>query len=235
MNRDTDCSICFESHVTVDCPERKPQNCPSCHLLIKRLSDHSAVCGTKQWFFRPYEELYATSPLDRAIIGCNSPIRYLSEGTWRKPFDGEELYSLETGVLVRFKSVNDFCLLTRAFAPIRIAVVVRENSNFVAKLMLLSSVNRFIVAADVNFPFDRNTANAQYLWKTTLIVAMASADDLRLSVVAIPPRKPARRYELIFNRSTGKFNIPQELVFPSSPEIMMPEVYLKKKLSLKLY
>lgn len=222
-----DCLICFERHSTSDCLERKPQNCPDCHNFIRRFSDHSLVCGMKRWTFQPYKHLYATPPFVRVIIGCNSPIRFLYDGNWRKPFFGEDLYSPESGAIVRFKNENDICLLSRGFAPIRIAFVVKENANFAVKLMLSSSFDRFIVAEDLDEPFDRSMAEKNHQWKTTLIVAMASTDDLRVNVMALPPQKPERLHELIFDAVLKKFRIPVDLASTPSPEMMIPKVYLK--------
>lgn len=206
-----DCLICFESHSAEECPDRKPQHCPACHIFIKRLTDHSAICDAKDWIFEPYKSLYVMPPLPRLIFGCNSPLRYLCDGDWRKPFDGLTMYSAEAGIIVRFENENDFRCLTRCFAPIRIAIVVKENSEFNLKLMLLASRNRFVVAVNLNEPFDRHAAKKNHFWKTTMILATAAAPDLCLAVMLTPPRKLVRRYELRYDHPTGKFDIPAEL------------------------
>lgn len=213
---DTDCLICFESHNTIDCPDRKPQHCRSCNMFIKQLVDHSTLCGMKQWYFQPYKELFATPPLQRIIVGCNYPLRFLYEGDWRKPFGGEEMFSAASGIIVRFKNNKDFSCLTRKFAPVRIAFVVKEENGFAMKLMILASRTRFIVAANLDEPFDRYTAKGNYQWKTTLIVAVQSADDLCLAVMATPPRQLVRRYEVKYDKLVKKFNIPQELALNSA-------------------
>lgn len=214
---DTNCLICLEPHSTKQCPERKPQNCPDCAVFIKNFSDHTSLCGMKTWIFTPYPDLYATPPLERFIIGCNSPIRFLLGGIWQKPSDGDEVYSPVSGVLVRFSNEKDFTVLTGKFAPIRIAFVVKENSQFVIKLMLLASKQRFLVATDVNEPFDRNDAEKKHQWKTTLIVtAVSSTENLCFDVLAMPPRQLSMRYELRYDTSMKKFIIPHDLDIETS-------------------
>lgn len=206
---DSDCLICFEDHSTADCPNRKPQHCPNCHIYIQHLSDHSSVCCMKQWSFQPYKNLTAKPPVQRYIIGCNVPLRFLYKGDWRKPFDGNELISPEYDVIVRFKNENDLSVLTRSFAPIRIALVVKENSKFITKLMLLASRHRFIVVKAVDEPFERNATKSKY--QTTLVLAVSSVKQLCLSVMITPPRKLVSRYELKYDDSMKKFIIPEKL------------------------
>lgn len=222
---DTDCLICFEAHSTNDCPERQPQHCPSCHIYIKLLANHSSVCSMKQWSYQPYKNLCATPPLERLIVGCNAPFRFLYDGDWRQTFDGLELYSPETGILIRFKNKNDFCCLTRSFAPIRIAFVVKEKSEFVVKLMLLASPTRFVVAVNLNEPFDRHAAQKNHQWKTTLILGLASTKDLRLAVMVTPPRQLVRRYELPYDQSVEKFHVPEELAVATPASKMKPSCH----------
>lgn len=208
---DADCLICFESHPTAECPDRKPQHCPNCHIHIRHQSDHSSVCCMKQWIFQPYKDFFAKPPLQRYIISCNFPFRFLSGGDWRKPFDGNQLVSPDYDTIIRFKNENDFSVLTGSFAPIRIAFVVKENSKFSVKLILLASRERFIVAKALDQPFDRNTAMNKYAWKTTLILAVPSNSDLCLNVMVTPPRKLVRCYDLKYDSSLKKFIIPEQL------------------------
>lgn len=215
---DSDCLICFQSHSTYDCPERKPQCCPDCHLFIKHFSDHGPACGSKQWLFQPYKDLYVKIPIERVIFGCNGPVRFLYDGMWRKPFDAEELYSTESGIMIRFKNETDFAVLSSSFAPIRIAVVVKENTEFILKLMLLASHNKLIVAKNFNQRFDRVAAKTQHQYKTTLIVATPSIANLCLSLSVLHPNAPFRNHEIQYNMLTKMFNIPQELSSTSLPE-----------------
>lgn len=208
MIADMDCLICLENHSTIDCPDRKPQHCPSCHIYIKQLTDHSSVCGMKLWSYQPYKDLYAAPPLERMIVSCNSPFRFLYNGDWRQPFDGQEMYSPESGIIIRFKNVNDFSCLTCAFAPVRIAVVVKEGSRFVVKLMLLASRERFIVALPLNEPFDRH---AKKEWSPTLVLCTPYINDLCLSVMITPPRRLAELHELKYDSSTKGFIIPDQI------------------------
>lgn len=201
----TDCAICLESYRTKDCPERKPENCPDCDNIIKHFSDHSAVCGRKQWIFNPYENLYATPPIDRVIVGCNASFRFLYGGLWRRPVDGIELYSAVSEIIIRFKSENDFTVSTLGFSPIRIAVVVKEEGHFMLKLMILASSERYIVLADVNEPFDRNTVSTNHQWKTTLILAVVPTHDLRFGLMMLPPGKLANRCEVRYDTTAKKF------------------------------
>lgn len=240
---DSDCLIGFEPHPTSQCPERLPQNCPNFHVFIKNYSDHTAVCAMKTWLYIAYPQLYATPPLERFIVGCKTPIRYLNGGIWKKPMDRNELFSAECGILIRFKSENDFAVLTNKFAPIRIAFVVKENSNFVVKLMLLSSKQRFMVAPHVNEHFNRVTAAKSHQWKTTLIVAVTSIEDLCFDVMTLPPREMVKTFTLRYDKSTAKFDIPQDLeigtLMPSdnqkvnrqpNNQLMLPQVRLEKSL-----
>lgn len=206
-----DCLICFESHTAKECPGRKPEHCSSCHIFINRLTDHSPICDTKSWIFKPYKSLYVVPPMSRLFIGCNSPFRYLCDGDWRKPFDDLQMCSPESGIIVRFEGENDIKLLTRGFAPIRIAVIVKEKAEFKLKLMLLASRSRFFVAVNLNEPFDRHAAKKNRFWKTTLILTVAATQDLCLAVMLTPPRQLVRRFELLYDQSTKKFAIPIEM------------------------
>lgn len=208
---DIDCLICFEPHSTEDCPERKPQNCPRCHVFIKNFSDHSTLCDLKTWVFKPFPGIYAKPPVERLIVGCNKPIRFFLGGIWKKPSDSEEMFSAESGILVRFKNESDFAILTGKFAPIRIALVVKEGSKFFVKLMLLASQKRFIVATNVHQLFDRNTAAKSHTRKTTLIVAVSSTDNLCFDIMTLRPNELANRHELRYDETNKKFLIPEEL------------------------
>lgn len=208
---DSDCLICFESHLTIECPERKQENCPDCHAFINRFADHTAICSKKTWIFQPYEGLYAAPPVERVIVGCNSPMRFFYDGCWRKFTEGAELYSAESAAMIRFKTDQDFSVLTTSFAPIRILVTVRENGTFVGKLLLLSSKTRFLVAKGLNEPFDRNEANESHTWKTTLILGIGSIDDLCLSAMITPNLKLARTFEMRFDKFTKQFVIPDAI------------------------
>lgn len=211
MDTDTDCIICFEDHSPMQCPDRTPKHCSGCHYVIKHLTDHSTVCNNKQWSFQPYKNLYVSPPLERFMVSCNSPVRFLYDGDWRKAFDGSELYSPETGAIVRFTNEKDFSCLTRKFAPVRIAVVVKEQSRFMVKLMILTSRDRYLVAVNLNEPFDRHAVKANFQWKTTLILAIQST-NLCVTMLTTPLRKSVGRHELRYDESDEKFFIPDELV-----------------------
>lgn len=213
---DTDCLICFESHATYDCPERKPECCPDCHVFIKHFSDHTPACGLKQWLHQPYKNLYAKIPIKQIIVGFNAPMRFLYDGFWRKPFDGEEMFSTESDVFIRFQNENDFAVFSGSFAPIRIAVVIKDESDFSLKLMLLRSNEKFIVLKGFNQPFDRAAAKAKHQWKTTLIVVVTSAENLRLSLLVQQSNSHSRMHEIRYNIVTKMFEIPQELVSSAS-------------------
>lgn len=208
---DTDCCICFESHPSIDCPERSQRNCPDCHMLIKRFADHAPFCGMKTWIYEPYLGLYAGSLEERAVIGCNNPMRFYYEGSWRKFVVGTEMYSAECGVVFRSKTDNDFSIMTTSFAPIRIMVVVRENGTFFTKLLLLSSRGKFFVAKPMNELFDRGTAKAKHTWKTTLILAIGSTESLCLSIMVVPLQNAPRIYEMNYYKLTNQFDIPHDI------------------------
>lgn len=171
----------------------------------------------KDWLFQPYKHLYASPTYKRIMVGSSVPFRVLYEGSWRKPSGIDDMYSAESGIIVRFKDEKDLSVLTRSFAPVRIAFVVKDGSKFVVKLMLLASRSRFIVATGLNDAFDRNTAKKNYQWKTTLILALPSNDNLCVAVMGFPPHKIPRRYELQYDVSTKKFVIPDDLDVATTP------------------
>lgn len=171
----------------------------------------------KTWTYKQFPDLYATPPLERLIIGCNGRFRFFHDGNWLKPSEGLEFHSPETGILIRFKNENDLAVLTGKFAPFRIALVVKENAQFIVKLVLLASKPRFIVAADVNEIFNRADAAKTHLWKTTLIVAVPSTDNIVFDVMAMPPGELVQRYALRYDPSVKKFMIPPQLDINASP------------------
>lgn len=211
------CSICLELHSTKECPDRKPENCPDCDVFIKTFSDHTLLCGMKTWINKPYPDLYATPPLERLIVGSKAPILFLHGGIWQKLSDGDEFYSPESGILIRFKNEMDFAVLIGKFASIRIAFVVKEMSKFIIKLMILASKARFIVAANINEPLGPRNASKSHQWKTTLIITTTSpANNTAYDIMTLPPPQLANRHEIRYNDTTKRFVIPQGLNMESS-------------------
>lgn len=207
---DLDCLICFGNHYTSLCNDRKPEHCPDCHVFIRNFSDHSSICGMKTWFYRKYEHLYVKAPIERILISCNVEFRFLKDGDWRKPEQGIEMYSSHSNAIFRFINGNDLRVLCTSFTPIRIVVVVKKNGEretFMEKLLLLSSRKQMMVGVGLNKPFNRLAANENHGWKTTLILAVTSYENLCVTVNVIPSGKLVRMYDLRFEEDV--FKIPE--------------------------
>lgn len=205
--KDLDCLICFKGHPSSECPSRKPEHCADCHAYIINPSDHSSVCGMKRWTFKRevYANLGAKPLYERAIMSFSSSFRVLKNHSWVKMNDGEELCSSPTGAVFRFISNTDLCLLSVGYAPVRIVIVVKdaENESFTKKLMLLTSPQRFLVATDLNHPFDRSAKVSNH---TTLVLAV-SAIGLSIDINILG--KSARSHQLVYDGH--QFLIPNEL------------------------
>lgn len=209
--QDSDCLICFGSHASSECPERESQHCDDCHVFIRQCSDHTSLCGKKEWCFNQYEHIYVKQPQERCIIGFNSPFRFLKDGSYRKGSEGMDLYSAISGAIFHFKTDQDISLLSTSYVPVRIIIVVKDkvgdNDVFEEKLLLLTSPQRLLVAAEVNKPFDRNAAISN---DTTLILC-ASANNLSLNVTVLPTGKEIRQYDVRYDANQKKFDIPDYL------------------------
>lgn len=184
-----------------------PQHCADCHSYIVNTSDHSTVCGLKGWTYKRevYVNLAAKPLIERAILSFSSSFRVLKNNSWSKGNDGEELCSSPTGAVFRFISNTDLCLLSVGYTPVRIVVVVKDANGecFNEKLMLLTSPQRFMVATDLDHPFNRNANVSTY---TTLVLAV-SATGLIIDVNTLG--KSPRNHKLLYDGH--KFVIPDEL------------------------
>lgn len=149
------------------------------------------------------------------MIGFNVPFRYLKNEGWLKSSDGLELCAPQSGAMFRFTSANDLSLFTTGYAPIRILIVVKDSSGerFTEKLLLLSSMNRVLIATSLNKPFDRTSA--ENTRSATLILA-ASAANLNVSVHIFPKgHAPTVEYDLQYNEAEATFNIPDNFKITS--------------------
>lgn len=209
--------ICFESHATNECPERKNQHCPDCHVFIRVCADHTSVCGMRTWAYKKYAHLYVKRPKERCIFNINAPFRFLLNGCWRKGNDGLVMYSPASGAFFNYRSEYDLCLLSNHFVGIRIVVVIKESGKFVEKLVLLTSKTQLIVATHVNNEFIRN-ANHQH---STLILAMSAEDKPIINVNVFPNAKPVREFILEYDQGTKQFKIPLGLRISVSDGIDM--------------
>lgn len=202
-----DCLICFKSHPSSDCPERKPEHCAECHAFIVHSTDHSSVCGSKTWSYSKYVNLYASQPKERCILGFSVPFRFLTNGNWRKGNDGLELCSSQSGAFFRFKGESDLSLLSTSYAPVRIIVIVKdkvgENEVFREKLLLLTSPQRLMVATDLDRPFDGAISP-----HSTLVLAVG-ATNLAIDITVFPPASPVRSHHLLYDGT--RFVIPDDI------------------------
>lgn len=212
---DSNCLICFGSHDSNDCPEKKNEHCTDCFVLIKHCSDHSTICGKKSWLYNPYENLYVQPTKERCILGFNGSLRFLKDGYWRKGTDGLELFSPLHEALFEFKFEKDLSLHLTRFAPIRIIAVVKENGEhtdiFREKLMLLTSRKKLIVAKNLDEQFVRNMVHDKHDWNTTLILVVTAAEGPVISLNVSPPGKLARYYQIPYDEAMKKFSIPSGL------------------------
>lgn len=194
--------------MTSECPERKPEHCPDCHVYIRHCADHTGVCGKKTWYFDKFANLYVKAPKERFILSSNAPIRFLKDGCWRKAADGIDLISPESGAIFRFKSEMDVSFYASAFVPVRIGIVIKEKlvDKFVQKLLLFTSKTKILVAAPVENGFDRTSEKNNRI--STLILALSAEDNPELVVNEFPKGKPARKYFLRYDQMWKKFDIP---------------------------
>lgn len=205
--QDSDCLICFGSHATRDCHERTPNHCPDCHVLIRHCSDHAAVCGSKTWIHKTYNDLYANHLTERLVISIGAPFRFWINGCWRKAFDGIEMYST-LGAFFRFKSDQDLSLLSRIFVGIRIGFVVKIDDKLLIKLWLITSKSQFVTAVNDNREFNRNDPHNTY---ATLLLAVTADENPCVHLHVFPKNKVAREYRIRYDNATHLFNIPDGL------------------------
>lgn len=214
---DLGCLICLGDHHTKDCGDRSPENCFDCHAFIRPKSDHTEVCSTKLWLYKPHKGVYAKSLKTRCIISISTPFRYLKDTCWCKPTDGVEMYSSVNGAFIRFVSNHDICLNTTKFEEIQIRVVVKEKTNtedrFFEKRLLYTSKNKLIVAADANKEFDRSAAINR---NTSLILAVSGENEPRITISVFPLNKPTRNFVVRFDTDTKMFDIPEGLLIGGS-------------------
>ncbi|XP_055304000.1 uncharacterized protein LOC129569294 [Sitodiplosis mosellana] len=208
---DTDCVICFRAHLTSDCPDKKPQHCPDCFNFIRRLSNHSQICGNKAWYFKPFEDVYVKPLIERFIIGCNNAFRFLTDNNWRKTGEEIEMYSPQSDAVLRFKTDLDLAILTTSFTPIRVVVVVKQdgdkNETFHEKLMLSTSKDQMIIGSSLDEPFDPTTQRQHS--KTTLVLGMVARENLCLTVYRFPL---GDRHEIRYDTTRKMFRIPDALI-----------------------
>lgn len=206
--QDSGCLICWEDHGSKDCPERKPEHCPDCHIFIRICSDHSSVCGMRTWKYKKYEHLYVAEPSERCVIGFNSSFRFLKDGSWRKGNESMDMLSPISGALFRFKTDKDLALLSNTYVPVRIVIVVKAGGTCEEKLLLMTSKQRVMVATTLNRTFDRE--DEVHERNTTLVLA-AFGTGLVITVSVQPQKGELRTYELPFDELTKAFAIPEHL------------------------
>lgn len=203
----TTCLICWGQHQSIDCPDRKNEHCQECHSFIIRLSDHTPDCTKKLWIFKDttYDALYVSQTKPRFIVDLNSEFRVLKDGYWKKCWGGLKLS--HSGAIIDVLSDQTFSVSTTSFESIRIAIVVKDGVSFREKLLLLTSKKLFVVAADVDEDFDRDSV--QHF--TTLVVAVSAEANPNIGIMVFPLKKPQRKFELLFDKEQSKFIIPDEI------------------------
>lgn len=150
------------------------------------------------------------------MVGFNTPLRFLKDGSWRKGTEDLRMYSPETGAMFRFDSDNDIVFLTTSYSPIRLVIVVKEKDGgievFCEKLLLLTSLKNVVVASALNKVFDRNFGRNTA--KTSLIIATSANTQVDLQVsmaVYVPGSDEIRQFALRYDAITKKFLIPEGL------------------------
>lgn len=219
---DSDCLICLGSHGSKECEERKLQHCADCHMFIRYSSDHSPVCGNKQWVYDVYDKLYASTPLVRCNIGFNCVFRFFQNKIWHKPCEDIDAYSTTSGILFRFKSDKDLSLLSNEFVHGRILVVVKDTDGAInEKLVLMTSKAKMMVATLIDKPFDRVAAEHTYGADTSLILAVSGDCNPVITISLFPKSGLARHHELRYDSTTKSFQIPFELTIDAANPVAM--------------
>lgn len=176
-------------------------------MFVTHCSDHTAVCGSKTWIHRKYDNLYAHGLTERLVLSFEIPFRFYTTGCWRKGGDGAEMYSA-LGAFFRFKSDQDLSMLSQNFVGIRIGVVVKVGGKLLIKLWLVTSKSQFVTAATDNQVFNRNDPHSQH---ATLLLAVSAEDNPSIALHVFPKNKKAREYQIRYDNATDSFIIPDGL------------------------
>lgn len=141
--------MCYDTHHGNYC-RRLFERCFECHVPAQEQSDHSKNCGVRKWFqSQTYIDMYVKIPVVRATITFQKAVHYILQGSFVAAKANTELFSAMADVLFKFESSSVIVLSTTGFSRIRIPVIVREeNGLYVERLVLLTSQDRTVVAAN---------------------------------------------------------------------------------------
>lgn len=116
--------------------------------------------------------MYVKTPAVRATISFDNPIYYALHGQFVGAKAGIELFSGMADVLVKFVSQFAIVLQTSGFTRIRLPVIVHEKDRFIERIVLMTSHDRTIVAANSSRLVNQSNVLNEFEHNTPLLLLL---------------------------------------------------------------
>lgn len=148
--------------------------------MTKTEDDHAKSCGARSWFRSvKYMDMYVKMSAVRAMIEFNKPICYELNGSFIKATPEAELFSQMADVHFKFVSESKIELTTTGFTRIRLPVFVRDkNGAYTERLVIMTSHDRTIVAANSSRPVNQANALTGFEHNTPLLLLVQDGSTM---------------------------------------------------------
>lgn len=205
-----DCPTCFGAQHTNDCGKRYLESCFECHLPIDRVEDHAKFCSVKYSFARQYTEVYVKIATTRCELSFKSQLYYLHNGHAIEAGAGTKLLSCASDSYFRILSSQKIALMTSGFTRIRIPIVVEGALN-IEKIVLMTSLDRSMVAANGSRIVSRDNILKDYEHNTPLVLYMIGKQDLGFSVSVYSIGGKTTVFDVEYDARENRYVIPRDL------------------------
>lgn len=210
-NTNANCIACYGAHHSPDCCQRILSNCFECHVPAKYVADHAQSCSVKQWFTSEKIDRYVKIPCVRCVVSFESAVQIVMNENFEMPQSGLRLFSAMSDTFYKFESNKKVVLLTTGYTRIRLPVIMEDSSGiFMEKLVLLTSIDRSIVAVKGSRPVTKFTMLDGYEHNTSLVLC-ADNKKANFSVEVHGGSQRVLKYEIIYNQATKKYIVSDQL------------------------
>lgn len=188
--------------------------CRECHKIIKRQSDHAQGCRFPPWGIINLPSVYGSQLKTRFAIEFDKPLRVFLGGDWKTPIKGTEMSCFMADCFIRFESNNNFLVKTTDFTRIRIPIVFKylegDSIFYKEKLVFVTSIDRTLMAARANRDYNPNDDIEPGLSQSTVLVIglKACVPNIKISINV---SGKSEQFEISFNETTQKFDIPGDI------------------------
>lgn len=194
---------------------RGTERCYECHTTIRREDDHLQGCTFKKLLFSTHVDRYVSIPVIRCAIYSKTDFQYISGGTNINFEPNKQLFSAIADVYMKSASRMQVSLLTTGFTRVRLPIVVAEEvgreTTLTERLVLMTSQDRTIVAANSGRIVSAENAVKGYEHSTPVVLYLHHDrnEDASLMVEVFGTGGQYIRYPIEYRQK--KYTIPTDL------------------------